>query len=133
MTKVFKKGTVYYNYTELGPVLDALVIERSLTTRFKPWGMGHGGSTLTGIGVFECELPITLTRDIPIPQPEQPRPLTVEEIKNSKFAWYINRYDKELTIQAGHSLALKGALVTFNIPCYATEDDCRRAHEMEVG
>lgn len=77
---VYPKGSVYHNYTGLGPVLDAG--RGNIAYHIKDY------DGLPRLGVPRPHhFPITLTCDIPIPQPEPQdakppvKPLTVEEIR----------------------------------------------------
>ncbi len=133
MTKVFKKGTVYENYTQLGPVLDA--VESKDYWRVN-WFRQNDGEPWLGIPKPD-DFPVTLYIDIPIPQPEHcrcdckepPKPLTVEEMRltwmRNQGAWFWHDYNN----CPMHNKALT-AFAALNIPCYATEDDCKRAHAL---
>lgn len=74
--------------------------------------------------------PYTLLQDIPIPQPEPPKPLTVEKIKAATMIWYLSP-DTNVP-QTASTWTLKAGLIAYGIPCYETEDDCKRAQELGV-
>lgn len=77
--------------------------------------------------------PYTLLQDIQAPyepQDDKPpvKPLTVEEIITTQRVWFVEHGG----VKSSARLQTKGALVALNIPCYATEDDCKRAHRLGV-
>ena len=73
--------------------------------------------------------PYTLLQDIQAPY-DAPKPLTVEEIKAAKKVWYLDPEDGYTQVIS--SWYVKAQAIAYGMPCYATEDDCKRAHGLEV-
>lgn len=124
---VYPKGSVYHNYAEAGPVMDA-VVAYGYHHEGVEWYVDSRGTAAFWLPEYDA-FPINISFNIPIPQPEAPKPLTVEEMRQrwacgDVNAWYdMNGTPLEEDITYG---------LTLNIPCYATEEDCKSAHDLGV-
>lgn len=78
--------------------------------------------------------PYTLLCDVQVPY-GAPKPLTVEEIKAAGEVWYCDPDDNNLNDESVVGIVtwhLKACAIAYDLPCYATKEDCKRAHGLEV-
>ena len=126
LNPLYPKGSTY-TLEEFIPVILAAQ-KMGLTEKRIPWFTYGDGLGRHSVILHVNQEPYTLLQPIQAPY-DAPKPLTVEEIKAAPVVWVES--PNTFRICSVSDWSTKACAIAFDLPCYATEDDCKRAHKIE--